>query len=145
MSAFVLDKKEIDVLVQATDAMLRLNKRYPGSYPLAADTVTLIGKYAEDLHNIYRALYITNIKAVNGRYGEEEKTLPKYTKISPWDIERLNVYQMKKAAGKFGCYMYQCSEDPVYGSPVYNAFYDIYKLLCLLIVKKTVGWDGENV
>ena len=144
MSAFVLDQKEINVLTQATDAMLRLNKRYPGSYPLSAETVDLIGKYADDLHNIYRALFITNIKAVNGRYGEDTKTLPKYSRLAPWDIDRLNVSQMKKAAGSFGCYMYQCSEDPIYGGSAYNAFYDIYKLLCLMIVNKTVGWDGED-
>lgn len=144
MSAFVLTQENINLLTQATDAMLRLNNRYPGSYPLAAATVDLIGKYANDLHNIYRALYITNIKAVNGRYGENERTLPKYSKIRAWDIDRLNISQMKKAAGMFGCYMYQCSEDPIYGGSAYNAFYDIYKLLCLMIVSKTVGWDGED-
>ena len=144
MSAFVLDQSEINLLTQATDAVLRLNKRYPGSYPLSATTVNLIGKYTEDLHNIYRALYIANIKAVNGRYGENERTLPKYLQLIPWDTDRLSVHQMKKAAGAFGCYMYQCSEDPIYGSAVYNAFYDIYKLLCMMIVKKTVGWDGED-
>lgn len=57
MSAFVLTQEDINLLTQATDAMLRLNNRYPGSYPLAAATVDLIGKYANDLHNIYRALY----------------------------------------------------------------------------------------
>ena len=144
MSAFVLNQNEINILTQATDAMLKLNKRYPASYPLAATTVDLIGKYADDLHNIYRALFIANIKAVNGRYGENERTLPKYSRLIPWDTERLNVQQMKKDAGAFGCYMYQCSEDPIYGSPVYNAFCDIYKLLCLMIVNKSVGWDGED-
>ena len=144
MSAFVLDQEEINLLTAATDAMLKLNKRYPGSYPLSAATVELIGKYVNDPHNLYRALYITNIKAVNGRYGEDAKTLPKYKPVRGWDIDRLNIDQMKKAAGKFGCYMYQCSEDPIYGGAAFNAFYDIYKLLCMIIVKKSIGWDGED-
>lgn len=144
MSAFVLSQEEINLLTQATDAMLRLNKKYPGSYPLAAATVDLIGKYADDLHNIYRALFITNIKAVNGRYGENERTLPKYSSVIPWDTDRLNLMQLKNAAGKFGCYMYQCSEDPVYGGSAYNAFYDVYKLLCMVIVNKSIGWNGED-
>ena len=74
MSAYVLEQNEINLLTQATDAMLRLNKKYSGSYPLNTGTVELIGKYADDLHNIYRALYITNIKAVNGRYGDDVRT-----------------------------------------------------------------------
>ena len=79
MSAYVLEQNEINLLTQATDAMLRLNQKYSGSYPLNAGTVELIGRYANDLHNIYRALYITNIKAVNGRYGDDVRTLPKYS------------------------------------------------------------------
>lgn len=144
MSAFVLDKAEIELLTKATAAALQLNRKYAGSYPLDVKTVDLLGKYTDDLHNLYRALYIMNIKAVNGRYNESAKTLPKYTSIAPWDISRLNPAQLKKAAGMFGCYMYQCSEDPIYGSPVFNAFYDVYKLVCLILVHETVGWNGEN-
>lgn len=141
MSSFVLDQEEINILTEATGAMLRLNKKYPGSYPLSAATIETLGKYADDPHNIYRALYITNIKAVNSRYGDDAKTLPKYNPVRAWNIDNLNIDQMKKAAGKFGCYMYQCSEDPIYGGPAFNAFYDVYKLLCMIIVKKTVDWD----
>ena len=136
MSAYVLEQNEINLLTQATDAMLRLNKKYSGSHPLNTGTVELIGKYADDLHNIYRALYITNIKAVNGRYGDDVRTLPKYSPVIPWDIERLNPDQMKEAARVFSSYMYQCSEDPIYKGVAWNAFYDIYKLLCMMIVER---------
>jgi hypothetical protein len=137
MSAYVLRQEHIQLLTAATDAMLRMNKKYPGSYPLHPDTVNIIGKYTNDLHNIYRALYIANIKAVNGRYGEDEKTLPKYTKVRPWDTERLNPADMRKAAETFESYMYQCSEEPIYGTPIFNAFYDVYKLLCLVLFLKS--------
>lgn len=144
MSAYVLKQENINVLTAATDAMLQLNQRYPGSYNLNQRTVDLLGKYAGDRHSIYRALYIANIKAVNGRYGEEEKTLPKYRTVPGWNVNRLDVYQLKKACGLFGCYLYQCSEDPVYGSDIYNAFYDIYKALCVILVGKSIDWHGED-
>ena len=138
MSAFVLDKTDIDILTRATDAALRLNQKYSGSYPLHPDTIALMGRYAGDLHSIYRALYIANIKAVNGRYEGDTKTLPKYTPLRAWDIDRISPDQLKTAAGRFGCYMYQCAEEPIYKSAVYNAFYDIYKLICLCYMKMTV-------
>ena len=135
MSAYVLDQDEINTLTRATAAMLQMNRKYSGSYPLGADTVQLLGRYADDLHSIYRALYIANIKAVNGRYREDTKTLPKYKPLHAWDTDRLNPEALKEAARVFSSYMYQCSEDPIHGSAVYNAFYDVYKLLCLVIVK----------
>lgn len=143
MSAFVLEQKEINLLAQATDAMLRLNKKYPGSYHLAKDTVDILGQYAGDMHNVYRALYITNIKAVNGRYGEETKTLPKYKAIRAWDIDRLELEYIKKACCMFGCYLYQISEDPIYGTKVYNAFQDIKKALCSLYFSIGFDWSGN--
>lgn len=140
MSAFVLDQNDINILTQATAAALQLNRKYAASYPLNAETVSLLGKYADDLHSIYRALYIANIKAVNGRYGEDTKTLPRYRSLIPWSIDRLSPDQLERAAGRFGCYLYQCMEDPVYNSPVYNAFTDIYKLVCMIYCKTMINW-----
>lgn len=144
MSAFVLNQEEINILTAATDAALRLNEEYPGSYPLAPQTVELLGSYIGDLHKIYRALYITNIKAVNGRYGEDQKTLPKYEEIMPWSLGRQENEKLRKACGVFGCYMYQCSEEPIYGSDIFNAFQDIYKLLCFVLVQNSMDWDGNT-
>lgn len=144
MSAYVLDQEDIEQLTVATAAMLELNRRYPGSFYLAAETVEMFGKYADDLHSLYRALYITNIKAVNGRYHEESRTLPKYRPLTPWNTDRLTLDTLKKAAGMFSCYLYQCEEDPIYGSAIFNALTDIYKLLCMVIVEKSVDWYGEN-
>lgn len=140
MSAYVLEQADINILTQATAAALQLNRKYAASYPLNAETVALLGKYADDLHSLYRALYIANIRAVNGRYGENEKTLPKYKPLRAWDTERLSPDQLERAAGRFGCYLYQCDEDPVYGSAVYNAFVDIYKLICTIYCKTMINW-----
>lgn len=143
MSAFVLDQNEINLLTTATDAALRLSETFPDSYPLEKNTTDLLGKYAGDLHSLYRALYITNIKAVNGRYNEEVKTLPKYKKLIPWNADRDQRNKIKKAAALFGCYIYQISEDPIFGTKVFRAFQDIQKLLCFLVVQYCYGWDGE--
>lgn len=142
MSAYVLEQADILTLAQATDAMLQMAAQYPGSYPLEPQTTAILGRYKGDLHNLYRALYIANIKAVNGRYGDDVKTLPKYTPVSPWKtdhIGHIGADRLKKAASVFGTYMYQCAEEPIYGSRVYMAFYDVYKLLCLCLVKETIN------
>lgn len=146
MSAFVLNQDGINILTVATDAMLKLATQYPGSYPLEKSTLDILEKYTGDLHNIYRALYITNIKAVNGRYNEDQKTLPKYSKLIPWDIGSIHRYthDLKKACGTFGCYMYQISEEPIYDTPVYRAFADIRKLCCMIYVDNEVGWDLDD-
>lgn len=144
MSAFVLNQENINLLTQATDAILRLNKKYPGSYHLAKDTVAILGQYTGDMHNIYRALYITNIKAVNGRYSENTKTLPKYQRLSPWNIDRgPDLNDLKKACCLFGCYLYQISEDPIDGTKIYNAFQDIKKSLCSLYFSESFDWSGN--
>ncbi len=134
MSAFICDKEQIDVITQATAYVLQQNKKYSASYPLEPSTVNMFGKYADDLHSIYRALYIANIKAVNGRYNENTKTLPKYTDLRPWSLEygRLDDSTIKSAICIFNCYSYQLSEDPVIYSPVWNAIQDIRKCLCMI-------------
>ena len=147
MSAFVLEKNEIDTLTQATAAALQLNKKYRLSYPLAAETVEILGKYADDLHNLYRILFITNLKAVNGRYGEYNKTFPKYTTLKPWNISDtywIDGDALRKACGLFGCYMYQIAEDPICDQPIFNAIADVYKLLSMLYFIKYHDWDGNS-
>lgn len=144
MSAYVLNQDSINVLTRATAAALQMAQTYPGSYNLHKDTLDLLGKYSKDLHSLYRALYITNIKAVNGRYGEDQKTLPKYKTLIPWDWQRTtNNPELKKAIGTFDCYLYQCAEDPIDGTPIYNAFQDIYKLLCSVYCSHVINWNGE--
>ena len=138
MSAYVLEKENIDFLTLATNAALELNNKYCASYVLHKDTIELFGKYRGDLHNIYRALYITNIKAVNGRYNEDTKTFPKYTELYPWDTSRLSINNVKKAIELFESYCYQIAEDPIRNGPIYIAIYDIYKMLCCYYIEHTM-------
>lgn len=145
MSAYVLEQKNIELLTIGTNAMLELNRLYPGSYHLADDTIRILGKYTGDLHNLYRALYITNIKAVNGRYREDVKTLPKYRKLQALELPKMDRHKIKQICGMFDCYMYQISEEPIYDSPVYKAFADIHKSICCYLVSKMYDWQGEAV
>lgn len=142
MSAYVMSKEDIDILTAAAYAAIEAAKQYGGSYPLSPETLEAVGGL--DMHNLYRYIYITNIKAVNGRYGDDVKTLPKYTGVKELGhIENVEAWQLKKAIGRFGCYMYQCAEDPIYGGREWHALNDIYKLLSLIYCKKTIGWGDE--
>ena len=126
-------------MTQAADAALSVSKKYPASYPLNKSTLDLLGKYTGDLHNLYRALFITNIKAVNGRYGENEKTLPKFKPLNRRevrDITDLSRDTLQSWCDKFDDYMYQIAEDPICGSPIFAAWSDIYRLLAMLLFKK---------
>ena len=143
MSAYILNQEDLNILTRATDAALRLNQQYPGSYGLSTATVEILGKYAGNLHNVYRALYITNTKAVNGRYNDNQQTIPKYKNLHEIDIDRINPDEIKKACKRYGCYMYQIAEDPIYGTPIYNAFSDIYRLLCMIYFSKTNRWSED--
>ena len=143
MSAYVLEQDKILTLVKATNTALELNNRYCANYPLDDNTIRILGKYAGDLHNLYRALYITNLKAVNGRYGEDEKTFPKYTPVSAWNIENLNPASIKAACELFSEYMYQISEEPIINTPVFKAFADIFKLCTMYYFKRCIDRRGE--
>lgn len=137
MSAYVLNQESINLLTLTTNAMLELNSKYCASYPLDDNTIKILGQYSGDLHNIYRALYITNIKAVNGRYETEQKTLPKYNKLHPWNPNNLSTNELKKACEVFGSYMYQISEEPIINTPIFKAIADIYKLTCMYWFNRT--------
>ena len=137
MSAYVLSQESINLLTLATNAMLELNSKYCGSYPLDDNTINILGQYTGDLHNIYRALFITNLKAVNGRYETEEKTFPKYNKLHPWNPNNLSTNELKKACEIFGSYMYQISEEPIINTPIFKAIADIYKLTCMYWFSRT--------
>lgn len=145
MSAYVLSQENIELLTIGTNAMLELNKRYPGSYSLSDETIKILGKYTGDLHNLYRALYITNIKAVNGRYREDVKTLPKYRTLHPVELPQMELYKIKKICGLFDCYLYQISEEPIADSPIFKVFSDIHKSICCYLVSKMYDWDGNAV
>lgn len=88
-------------------------------------------------HLIYRKLYIMNLQAYNGRYREYVKTFERYKKTVPtMDLLQLHKY-MK-------CYIYQCSEDPVYNTPLFNAVLETSRMLADLIVTRLDGYDDKE-
>jgi len=82
-----------------------------------------------DAHKIYRMLYIANLRAYNGRYKDENiKEFEKYKKRAvPTDYIKLHK--------QISCYLYQCIEDPVYKTPIYNAVVDLKNALANMIVE----------
>lgn len=144
MSAYVLNQDQIEKLTIATNAILELNQRYSGSYYLGKNAIDILGKYAGDLHNLYRALFITNIKAVNGRYRENTQTLPKYRPLHKKPLNAYEVHELREIIGLFDCYLYQICEEPIADTPIYNAMQEINAGICTYYATNTITWDGEE-
>lgn len=88
-----------------------------------------------DAHKIYRKLYIANLRAYNGRYSDENvKEFEKYKKRSV----PTNYIKLHK---QISCYLYQCAEDPVYKTPIYNAITDLKNALANMIVQSLSEYE----
>lgn len=82
-----------------------------------------------DAHKIYRKLYIANLRAYNGRYSGSDavKEFEKYKPSAP-------PHNMPALYKHMQCYLYQCAEDPVYNTPLYNAIRDLKNALAAAII-----------
>lgn len=85
------------------------------------------GQY--NAHKIYRKLYIANLRAYNGRYSGAE-AVKEFEKYKPSDLP----HNMPALYKHIQCYLYQCAEDPVYGTPLYNAICDLKNTLAAAII-----------
>ena len=130
MSAYVLDQEQIEKLTQVVESAITYH------YYLRPETMEMFGKYSGDLHAVYRMLYITNLKAVNGRYGTDDKTFPKYRGLRPVKFDVLTPEQLRSYCRTFQCYLYQISEDPIDVTPLYYALQDVYKTLAITAVSR---------
>lgn len=141
MSCFIVSPENIRA--QAEFMAFILNDRHGTRYRLIAPDS--LHEALEDCkegrtynaHKIYRRLYIMNLRAFNGRYREDVKTFDRYKRTAPpMDLLQLHKY-MK-------CYLYQCSEEPVYRSQLFNAVMDTSHMLADLIVTRLDGYDGKE-
>ncbi len=88
-----------------------------------------------DAHKIYRKLYIANLKAYNGRYNDNVREFEKYKpRAVPTNLKRLHK--------QISCYLYQCAEDPVYNTPIYEAIEDLKNRIANIIVQKSEDYDS---
>ena len=141
MSCFIVSPENIRA--QAEFISCIMNDSYNNRYRMsAADSLYDVfaackGSDGYSAHKIYRALYIANLRAYNGRYHEDVKTFDKYVKTAPpADLVQLHKYMR--------CYLYQCAEEPVYKTPIYNAIRDLARDLAEHLVMRAPGYDDKE-
>lgn len=137
MSCFVCTKETVDLVTVAICRMYcseRLsdvpgsNMDYLDRYKDSDDSNKL------DKHKVYSAVYIANLKAYNGRYDDNEKEYPKYTRISAGiDTDGKNTMNALRK------YLYQIEEHPIFGTPFYWMVYNVLKEVAYLVATGSYG------
>ena len=132
MSCFIVEPE----CIQAQAAFIAeiLNRGYSELYKICADDALkdvfrdCRDRNGYSAHKIYRTLYIMNLRAYNGRYKENVKEFAKYVPTAaPTNLLQLYSYM--------DCYLYQCAEDPVHKTPLYNVVESLQNRLARTIIK----------
>lgn len=141
MSCFIVSPENIRA--QAEFMACILNDGFTSRYRLGASEalVEALEGCKEGMkwsaHKIYRKLYIMNLQAYNARYHEDVKTFDRYKKTSPpGDLLQLHKYMR--------CYLYQCSEEPVYRTPLFKAVTETMQDLAGEIVSNMPGYEDKE-
>ena len=139
MSCFIVDAE----CIQAQAAFIAevLNRGYSDLYQISADDALKdVFKACRDrngysAHKIYRTLYIANLRAYNGRYKENVKEFAKYVPTAaPTNLLQLYSYM--------DCYLYQCSEEPVYKTPLFNVIESLQNRLARTIITRLPNYKA---
>lgn len=139
MSCFIVEPE----CIQAQAAFIAeiLNRGYSELYKICADdTLKDVFKDCRDrngysAHKIYRMLYIMNLRAYNGRYKENVKEFAKYVPTAaPTNLLQLYSYM--------DCYLYQCAEEPVHKTPLYNVIESLQSRLARTIIKSLPNYEA---
>lgn len=139
MSCFIVDAECIRA--QAAFIAEILNRDYSERYNIIADDALKdVFKACKDrngysAHKIYRKLYIMNLRAYNGRYKENVKEFAKYEPTAaPTNLLQLYSY--------IDCYLYQCAEEPVYKTPLYNVIESLQNRLARTIITRLPNYKA---
>lgn len=145
MSCFIVDADNIRQQVEFIAYLLNspegaeraYNMYAPESVRAAFEACKTTDGYSA--HKIYRALYIANLRAYNGRYNEHVKEFEKYTP-SPLPQNMIALYK------RMQCYLYQCAEDPIYNTDFYKAMEDLQNalakgIICTLPEYEEADWN----
>ena len=139
MSCFIVESE----CIQAQAAFIAevLNRGYSDLYQISADDALKdVFKACRDrngysAHKIYRTLYIANLRAYNGRYKENVKEFAKYVPTAaPTNLLQLYSYM--------DCYLYQCSEEPVYKTPLFNVIESLQNRLARTIITRLPNYKA---
>lgn len=135
MSCYVVEEKTMHQVVAVVYKMLTKKRiaDVPGVNlecfaPCKSDKPTKDGTQDYDVHKLYRLLYITNLKAYNGRYCDNCKEFPRFSGYSEACLRDTN-----EVFHSFDSYMYQISEHPVYGTDIYWALNAMLRELAYII------------
>lgn len=139
MSCFIVDAE----CIQAQAAFIAeiLNRGYSDLYQISADDAlkdvfkACMDRNGYSAHKIYRTLYIMNLKAYNGRYNDNVKEFAKYEPTAaPTNLLQLYSYM--------DCYLYQCAEEPVYKTPLYNVIESLHYRLSRTIITRLPNYKA---
>lgn len=134
MSCMILKADLIAAIADAMCEHLAVNTRYNDGYSAENGfeafkaCETKAGEY--DKHKVYRRLYIENLRAYNGRYGEDVKEFEKYRPHKITDKKQL--YRAITS------YIYQLSEDATFKGIVIKAAYELQNALANDIIKHCI-------
>lgn len=144
MSAFILNPENTAALADYIDTLNYVGFDYFGySIPRELNAALNLTTRAGNEKKIFNALYSLNVKAVNGRYNDNEpETIEKPTQypilyhpkdygnghdiIKPWHYKLLKTLQ---------CFIYQCCEDATINEPLYKALEELEKTIVFYIVQ----------
>ena len=144
MSAFILNPEKIAALADYIDTLNYVGFDYFGySIPQALNHALQLTTRTGNEKKIFNALYSLNVRAVNGRYNNnEQETIEKPTQypviyhpkdygnghdiIRPWHYQLLKTLQ---------CFIYQCCEDATINDPLYKALEELEKTIAFYIVQ----------
>lgn len=144
MSAFILNPETIAALAAYIDTLNFVGFDYFGySIPRELNEALELTTRDGNEKKIFNALYRLNVKAVNGRYNDnepEETEKPKeyptlyhpqdwqngHAIIKPWHYKLLKTLQ---------CFNYQCCEDATKNDPLYKALEILEQTIIYYIVQ----------
>lgn len=141
MSCFIVEPECIQAQAAFIAAILNAPTGYNDRYRICADDdLKDVFKACRDrngysAHKIYRTLYIMNLRAYNGKYKIDVKEFEKYVPTpAPADLLRLYSY--------IDCYLYQCAEEPVHKTPLYNVIESLQNRLARTIITRLPNYKA---
>lgn len=145
MSCFIVAPENIQAQTQFIAAILNAPSGYSHRYHIGAfeDLQNVFrhckGAKGYDPHMIYRTLYITNLRAYNGRYKDHTpvKEFARYEPSAP-PTDLLQLYKYMQ------CYLCQCAEEPVFNTAFYVTIEDLKNRLASSIIRSLPEYEEKN-
>jgi len=153
MSAFIMNLQSIAEIADYIDCLNFVGFDYFGySIPFELNQALNLTSRTGNQRKIFDALYSLNVKAVNGRYNEdnsEAADMPKLDHViytpKKWDCKNsIDIiepwhYQLLK---KLQCFIYQCSEDATASDPLYKGLKELEKAIVFYIVQNNSDYSS---